>query len=202
MKAAFEAGCNLWNAAEFYGTPEYNSMTVIKAYFEKYPEDADNVILLIKGGSDVITLKPDGSPEGTRTSIDNILRQLGGTKKVDAFIIGRRDRETPLKVTLDVIKKEYIDTGKIGGVGLSECRAETIHEASKYVNVAAVEVELSMFSTDILNNGVASACVEHSIPIAAYSPIGRGVSHQLRSCGKTLTVITASYREIQGSLRL
>ncbi|KAI9171340.1 pyridoxine 4-dehydrogenase [Paramyrothecium foliicola] len=175
MKAALEEGVNFWNAGEFYGTPEYNSMTIIKAYFEKYPEDAEKVVLIVKGGTNLKLHKTDGSPENIRRSIDNIIQQLGGTKKLDVFGIARRDAQTPLGLTLNTIKQEYIDTGKIGGVSLSECRAETIHEASKFVTISAVEVELSMFSPDILKNGVAAACAEYGIPIAAYSPMSRGL---------------------------
>lgn len=40
--------------------------------------------------------------------------------------------------------------------------------------ISAVEVEFSLFCTDILTNGVAKACAELNIPIVAYSPLGRG----------------------------
>lgn len=175
MHAAAQNGCTWWNAAEFYGTPEYNSMTIIKHYFTKYPEDADKITLFFKGGTDLQAVKPDGSPEGIRRSIDNILSQIGGVKKVDGFACARRDASVPFETTLSVIQKEYIDTGKIGGVYLSECSAETIHEAVKHAKILAAEVELSMFTPDILSNGVAAACAQHNIPIQAYSPIGRGV---------------------------
>lgn len=41
--------------------------------------------------------------------------------------------------------------------------------------IAAVEVELSLWETDILTNGVTATCAELGIPIVAYSPLGRGV---------------------------
>jgi pyridoxine 4-dehydrogenase len=176
MKAALNNGATLWNGAEFYGTPEHNSMTLLKAYFTKYPEDADKVLLSIKGGSNVTTLAPEGSPEAIRRSANNILSQLGGVKKVDIFVIARRDRSVPLKDTLEVLQKEFVDTGKIGGVGISECSAETVREASKHTKVALAELELSLFSPDILKNGVAEACAQNNIPIIAYSPMSRGVS--------------------------
>ena len=160
-------------------------MTLLKAYFTKYPEDAEKITLIIKGGSDLDTLKPNGSAEGMRRSIDNILSQLGGTKKVDVFCYSRRDASVPLKDTLTFIQKEYIDTGKVGGIALSECRAETVEEAVKWAKIECLEVELSMFSPDILKNGVAAAAAKHNIPILAYSPIGRGVS---------LSVIQGAFR--------
>jgi pyridoxine 4-dehydrogenase len=176
MRAAFNNGCTLWSGAEFYGTAEYNSMTLLKAYFTRYPEDADKVTIAMKGTYEAETFKLDGSPENVRRSIDNVIDQLGGTKKLDLFAPSRRDHKVPFETTLSVIQKEYVDTGKIGGVALSECSAATIEEAAKIVKIGLVEVELSLFSTDILHNGVAAACAKHNIPIMAYAPLGRGVS--------------------------
>lgn len=38
-----------------------------------------------------------------------------------------------------------------------------------------MEVEFSLFTTDILHNGIASTCADLGIPIVAYSPLGWGV---------------------------
>jgi len=175
MRAALANGMNFWNGGEFYGPPTYNSMVLLERYFEKYPEDADKVVLSIKGAVGTTGHGPDASPEGIRRSMDNVLKQLNGRKKLDIFECARRDPKVPLEVTFGVLQKEYIDTGKLGGISLSEVRAETIHEAVKLVKVAAVEVELSLWSTDVLDNGVAAACAQYGIPMIAYSPIGRGM---------------------------
>ncbi|KAI0913190.1 aldo/keto reductase [Ustulina deusta] len=174
IREALQQGAIFWNGGEFYGTPEYNSLTLLNRYFEKYPEDAEKIVLSIKGGLHLETHNPDGSPEGTRRSIDNCLRQLNGRKKLDLFEFARRDQNADMKVTFDIIQKEYIDTGKVGGISLSEVRAETIHEAVKVAKIVACEVELSLFATDVLYNGVAEACAKYDIPLVAYSPIGRG----------------------------
>ncbi|OTB16003.1 hypothetical protein K445DRAFT_317634 [Daldinia sp. EC12] len=176
LKAALANGMNFWNGGEFYGPPENNSLVLLERYFAKYPEDADKVVLSIKGGVEISvhSHEPDGSPEGTRRSIDNCLRQLKGRKKIDIFEFGRRDPRVPMSVTFGVIENEYVKTGKIGGISLSEVRAETIHEAVKITKIVGVEVELSLFSREILENGVADACAQYDIPLIAYSPIGRG----------------------------
>jgi len=57
---------------------------------------------------------------------------------------------------------------------LSEVKAETIRRAAKLHAIAAVEVELSLWCTDILENGIAATCAELNIPVVAYSPLGRG----------------------------
>lgn len=57
-------------------TPEHNSLTLLNKYFEKYPEDADKVVLNVKGGTRP-GLKPDGSAAYMRESVENCLRMLG-----------------------------------------------------------------------------------------------------------------------------
>ena len=175
MRAAIKNGATFWNGGEFYGTPEYNSMTLLNAYFKKYPEDADKVVISIKGGTVPGTLRVDGSPENTRRSVNDVLGQLKGSVKLDMFEFARRDRNAPFDVTLGVLENEYVKTGKVGGISLSEVSAETIHEAVKITKIVAVEVELSLWATEALENGVAEACAKYNIPLVAYSPLGRGV---------------------------
>ncbi|GAB1212460.1 hypothetical protein ATERTT37_001599 [Aspergillus terreus] len=144
MRAAIKNGCTCWNGGEFYGPPDYNSLVLLERYLEKYPEDADKIVLNIKGGANPKTHQVDASPENTRRTLDDCIAQLKGRKKIDMFEFGRRDPAVPLDVTFGLIEKEYIQTGKIGGIALSEVRAETIHEAVKHTNVVAVEAELSL----------------------------------------------------------
>ncbi|ROW02517.1 hypothetical protein VMCG_06116 [Cytospora schulzeri] len=175
LRTAIKNGSNFLNGAEFYGPPDYNSLVVLEKYFEKYPEDAEKVVISIKGGVNPTTHQSDGSPENTRRSLDDSISQLKGRAVIDLFEFGRRDPNVPLDVTFGVIDKEYVQTGKIRGISLSEVRAETIHEAVKHTKVSAVEVELSLFSTHVLKNGVAAACAQYGIPLIAYSPLGRGM---------------------------
>jgi pyridoxine 4-dehydrogenase len=144
MRAALKNGMNFWNGGEIYGTPEYNSLQLLERYFEKYPEDADKVVLSIKGGVHPDTHRADGTPEGIRRSLDNCIALLKGRKKIDIFEMARRDQNTPFEVTFGVIDKEYVQTGKIGGISLSEVKASTIHEAAKVTKIVACEVELSL----------------------------------------------------------
>lgn len=174
MRAALANGCNLWNGGEFYGPPEFNSLTLLEKYFTKYPEDADKVVISIKGGLNA-NMAPDGSPEGVRRSVDNCLKLLNGKKKLDIFECARVDKNTPIEVTLKVLDEEYVKTGKIGGIALSEISAATVERAVKVTKIVAAEVEVSLWATDIFSNGVAQACARHNIPVVAYSPIGRGM---------------------------
>jgi len=122
-------------------------------------------------------MKPDGSPENIRRSVENCLKILKGTKKIDIFEMARVDKNVPLETTLKELEK-YVQAGKIGGIGLSEVNAATIRKAVAITKIVAVEVELSLRSPSVLSNGVAAACSEYEIPLVAYSPIGRGMLAQ------------------------
>lgn len=112
-------------------------------------------------------MHPDGSPENIRRSIDNCLKLLKGKKSIDIFEPARIDKNTPLEVTLETMEEEYVKTGKIGGIALSEVSAATIEKAVKITDIVAVEAELSLWATDVLENGVAQSCAKHNIPLVA-----------------------------------
>ena len=165
MRAALSIDCNLWDGGEFYGSTDANSLTLLKKYFTKYPEDAQKVVLNIKGALRP-GLIPDGSPCFVRQSVERCVELLGGTVKIDMFECGRRDPNTPLEDTLAMLE-ELVQEGKIAGVALSEVNADTIRAAAKITHIVAVEIELSLFCTDPLTNGITKACAELDIPIIA-----------------------------------
>jgi pyridoxine 4-dehydrogenase len=74
--------------ATFYGTPTASSLHLLQYYFNKYPEDADKVVLTLKGAYAHAT-GPDGSAEGIRKSVEDSLKILDNTKSIDVFILGR-----------------------------------------------------------------------------------------------------------------
>lgn len=173
MNTALEHGANFWNGGELYGTPERNSCHLLKEYFTANPGIAQKIVLSIKGGLVPGQLKPDGSEANVRRSVDECLRVLDGTKSIDIFECARVDPNVPIEDTIKVLG-QLVAEGKIGGIGLSEVTAEQIERAIKIHPIAAVEVELSLWATDILRNGVAATCAKHNIPIIAYSPLCRG----------------------------
>ena len=172
MREALARGANFWNGGEFYGTPEKNSLTLLKSYFTKYPEDADKVVLCIKGclGKD---FTPSGKPADVRASAENCVRLLGGTKKIDIFEPARVDKNTPIEETLGELMK-LVQEGVIGGIGLSEAGSETLRRAVKVAKIEALETEVSLFEDQIFSRGTAATCAELGIPIVAYSPFARG----------------------------
>ena len=174
MKAALNSGINFWNGGELYGKPGANSLHLLNRYFTKYPSDANKVIISIKGGMAPGKMAPDGSAKNIRRSIDECLKVLDGKKFLDIFEPARQDPNVPLEETMNAMA-QYVKEGKLGGIGISEVTAQQIKAAAAIHPIAAVEVELSIQTPDILTNGVASTCGELNIPIIAYSPLGRGL---------------------------
>ena len=139
-----------------YGTPQANSLHLLKHYFGKYPEDANKVVLSIKGAYDIKT-GPDGSPEGIRASVEEAVKVLGGTKTIDIFECARGDPNVPIETSVKALA-ELVKEGKIGGIGLSEVGVNTIRRAYAVHPISAVEIEMSLFTPDPLNNGIADMC--------------------------------------------
>jgi pyridoxine 4-dehydrogenase len=128
MNAALETGATFWNGGEFYGTPEDNSLHLLRDYFTKYPENADKIVLSIKSGL-TAQKTPDDSAAFVRRCVSNCLEILPPSlKKIDIFQCARVDPSVPIEHTMQTLK-EFVSEGKFGHIGLSEVGADTIRRA-------------------------------------------------------------------------
>ncbi|KAL2130831.1 hypothetical protein VTI74DRAFT_5874 [Chaetomium olivicolor] len=175
LKAALAAGVNVWSGADFYGTPDHNSLHLLARYFAKFPEDAEKVVVCIKSGViDMKTLTIDGSPQTVRRLVADANKVLSGHKKIDIFGIARVDPKVPIEDTVKALA-DLVAAGGIGGIQLSEVGSATIRRAAAVARIDAVEEEASLWSTEIFRNGVAATCDELGIPILAHTPLGAGM---------------------------
>lgn len=191
LKAALAAGANgkppklfsiywslttatVWNGGDFYGSPDNNSLHLMNKYFTKYPEDADKVVFCLKTGVvDMKTFHMDLSPKYLRLAVDNALKVLDGKKKIDIFGPCRVHPTPDVTIEDSVLAcAEFVKEGKIGGIQLSEVKAETIRRAARVAKIDMVEVEASLWSTEIFGNGVVDTCAELGIVISAHTPLG------------------------------
>ena len=116
---------------EFYGQ-DFSAVNIelVARFFEKYPDYADRVFLSVKGGLLPEQLAVDGSRENLRRSVDDILKALRGTKKLDLFEPARRDPNYEIEHYAEVLN-ELVKEGKFDYIGLSEVGAETVRRAHK-----------------------------------------------------------------------
>lgn len=166
IKTAIESGCNYLDGGIFYGTPENNSLTILRKYFEKYPEDADKVLLNIKGGVKA-DRTADGSKEAISKAIESSLEALGPKGRIDQFEPARKDAKVPYEETLSTIEG-YVKDGKISAISVSELGVETFRRAASQFKITSLEIELSLFRTEPITNGLLAACAEFDIPVLAY----------------------------------
>ena len=142
-------------------------------YFSKYPEDVEKTVISIKGSFDHEKHEFYGDREKLTKHVNICNDILAGKGKIDLFEVPRVDKKVEIEETVETLN-DLKKAGKIGGISLSEVGEKTIRRAAKVAKIDAVEVELSLYSTDIFHNGVAKTCAELGIPIVAYSPLGRG----------------------------
>lgn len=168
-----------FNVGEFYG-PNNANLILVKSFFQKYPELRQHVIISCKGGVDNVTFSPKGDYDSVVTSVENSIEAMGGY--IDIFEVARFD--TTLLKDGDVYPKETfkalaacVEEGKIGAISLSEVNETEIRAvAADWGNyISCVEVELSIFSPQILEDGVAKAGSDLGLIIICYSPLGRGL---------------------------
>ncbi|KAH8926751.1 Aldo/keto reductase [Atractiella rhizophila] len=172
IKTAIDNGSTFLNAGQFYGGEK--NLELLNRFFTKYPEYADKTVLSVKGAFDLATFQADCSTDGLRKSVLRIREILGGTKKLDLFQPARVDPKVPIEQVMKDLKA-MVEEGLFDYVGLSECSANTIRKAHAVFPISVLEEEYSPFSLDMERNEVLATCKELGIPIAAYSPIGKGL---------------------------
>ena len=119
---------------EFYGQGfTVANLELVARFFEKYPGYADRAFLSVKGGLVPGEMKVDGSRENLRRSVDNILKTLRGTKKLDLFEPARRDPKYEIEHYAEVLNEMHKE-GKFDYIGLSEVGAATVRRAHKVRN--------------------------------------------------------------------
>ncbi|KAI9065148.1 aldo/keto reductase [Trametes sanguinea] len=162
------------NSGEFYGpNASPANLELLARFFEKYPEYADRTFLSVKGGNQENSLDPDSSPENLRRSVDNINAALRGTKRVDLFECARVASNVPVE---DAIKTlvQLKNEGKFDHIGMSECSAATLRRGNAVHPIAAVEIEVSLWSYEEETKKVIETAKELGIAVIAYSPLGKG----------------------------
>lgn len=167
IKTAIDSGCNYLNGGIFYGTPDNNSLTLLRKYFAKYPEDRNKVVLNVKGALDA-KFAPTNAKADVTDSIEKSLALLGPDVRVDQFETARYDPKIDYENETLAAIDEYVKAGKIGEIACSGIGPETLRQAAKRYKIGAVEIELSLFQREPLDNGLLAACAEFDVPVLAY----------------------------------
>ncbi|KAI4267510.1 MAG: hypothetical protein LQ337_008313 [Flavoplaca oasis] len=175
---ANELGCVHWDSAALYGDSE----ELLGKWFQRTGKRGD-IFLATKFGNHVT---PDGGREIRNDSeyihmaVAKSFERLK-TNYIDLLYwhvvtrLFQSSRHQLAKIVATM--KEYVTSGKVKYLGLSECTASTLRRACKVHPVHACQIEYSPFSLDIekAETALLSTCRELGIATVAYSPLVRGM---------------------------
>jgi aryl-alcohol dehydrogenase-like predicted oxidoreductase len=171
---ALDLGVTFLDTAELYGGG-HNETLVGKAIAGR----RDQVFLATKfgiappaGQRGYAALEINGRPENVKRAVEGSLRRLN-TDHIDLYYQHRIDHNVPVEDTVGAMA-DLVRDGKIRFIGLSEASAETIARAHAVHEIAAVQSEFSLWSRDLVSNGVFDTLNRLGIALVSYSPLGRG----------------------------
>ncbi|KAI0334954.1 aldo/keto reductase [Cubamyces sp. BRFM 1775] len=167
----------LLNGGAFYANDGSTlNLELLSRFYAKYPEYAEKTFLSVKGACkpNHEDLQIDCSPEGLRRSVDEILRVLKGTKKLDLFQPARIDPKVSVEDTVRTLA-QLVNEGKFDHIGLSECSANTLRRGNSVYPISIVEIEVSPTSYEEETKKVIATAAELGLAVAGYSPLGKGL---------------------------
>lgn len=115
----------------------------------------------------------DTSAAWAREACDASLRRLG-IDTIDLYYAHRRNPDIPVAETVAALA-ELVAAGKVRYLGLSEVSPATVRAAHAVHPIAAVQMQYSLFSRQVVEGELLATCRELGIAVVAYSPVGRGL---------------------------
>ena len=158
LHAAFEAGVTFLDTSDTYCLDENeigHNERLIAGALASWTGDRSRVVVATKGG---LTRPqgnwvPDGRAKHLIEACEASLRALG-VERIDLYQLHAPDPRTPLATTiraLDALKRD----GRVERVGLCNVTVGQIEDARRITEIAAVQVELSIWDDGAILSGVA-----------------------------------------------
>jgi aryl-alcohol dehydrogenase-like predicted oxidoreductase len=176
LHRALDLGVNHLDTADMYGFGDNEELVgaVVR-------QRRDEVFLATKFGNRLAEgatrqaprLIVDTSAGWVRKACDASLRRLG-IDTIDLYYAHRRNPETPVEETAGAMA-ELVAAGKVSHLGLSEVSPATLRAAHAVHPIAAVQMEYSLFTREVVEGEMLKTCRELGVAVVAYSPVGRGL---------------------------
>lgn len=172
LHRAVELGVTLLDTADVYG-PFTNEELIGECVVREGLRES--VVIATKCGlvpADATSYRRDGSPAYVRAACDASLARLG-VDEIDLYQLHRVDPQVPVEETWGAMS-ELVTAGKVRYLGMSEATTEEIIAADSVHPVSSVQSELSLWTSENVDNGVLDLCRDRGIGFLAYCPLGRG----------------------------
>jgi aryl-alcohol dehydrogenase-like predicted oxidoreductase len=171
LRRYLDLGGNFLDTAEVYGP--YKNEELLGRFLREVPRAS--VLVATKFGfrfdSNGIR-SVDGTPGNVLRACGASLRRLG-IETIDLYYQHRVDPNVPIEETVGAMA-ELVSAGKVRTIGLSEAGPQTLRRAAKIHPIAALQSEYSLWTRDVVTNGVLPTCRELGVTFVPYSPLGRG----------------------------
>jgi aryl-alcohol dehydrogenase-like predicted oxidoreductase len=182
LHTALDAGVTFLDTADAYGWDDseigHNERLVARALAtwggrsRLASADRSRILVATKGG----LTRPngqwvaDGRARHLRDACEASLAALG-VNRIDLYQLHAPDPRVPLSTSVRALAS-LKDEGLIERIGLCNVTVGQIEEARRIADIAAVQVEVSVWHDDNLLNGVVQYCTDHGIQLIAYRPLG------------------------------
>ena len=124
---------------------------------------SDSVVIATKGGYS----PGEGRPDVLRAQIEESMRRLR-TDTIELYYPHRVDPETPLEASVGVLK-EYMDSGQIRHVGLSQVGVDQVARARDVVPITAVQNQYNLSERRF--DDVVDYCAREGIVFVPFFPL-------------------------------
>jgi aryl-alcohol dehydrogenase-like predicted oxidoreductase/predicted kinase len=183
LHAALDAGATLLDTADAYCWDEsdanHNERLIARA-LASWSGDRSRVVVATKGG----LTRPNGewAADGRvrhLTAACAASRQALGVERIHLYQLHVPDPRVPLSTSVRALAA-LKDDGLVEQIGLCNVTVGQIEEARRITDIAAVQVELSVWRDDNVLSGVAEYCLANGIRLIAHRPLG-GPQRQRRT---------------------
>jgi aryl-alcohol dehydrogenase-like predicted oxidoreductase len=175
IHAALHAGATLLDTADSYcrdDTEVGHNERLIAEALRTWSGDRSTVEVATKGGlvRPGGAWLPDGRAKHLRAACEASRRALG-VDVIDLYQLHVVDPRTPLATSVRALAS-LREAGMIRRVGLCNVNVAHIEAARRIVEIASVQVSLSLLDDQNLRGGVVEYCRDHGILLLAHRPLG------------------------------
>jgi aryl-alcohol dehydrogenase-like predicted oxidoreductase len=172
LHRALDLGVDLLDTADAYGAG-HNEQLVGQVVRRRRDEVVLATKFGVRGALGTPTATIDTSAAWVAQACDASLARLG-IDTIDLYYAHRRDPRVPVEETVAAMAG-LVAAGKVRWLGLCEVSPATLRAAHAVHPIAAVQVEYSLFTRDVVEGELLATCRELGVAVVAYSPLGRGL---------------------------
>lgn len=174
IAAAADAGVTIFDTAHAYGHDAaeagHNERLLARALREAGAAGTSRIVTKCGMTRTDGGWIPDGRSRTILADCTASLTALDGLA-IDLLLVHAPDSRTPWPTTLRALGR-VLDEGMARRIGLSNVNRRQLDEALDLVDVAAVQVALSVVDGTAIRGGIVAYCESRGIAVIAHSPLG------------------------------